>query len=92
MAIAVVTIKLMMKSTDISMKEVEDKARKKITKFYSKVGEIRVEQEPIAFGLMALNLTFALDESLGTEKIEGQLKRIKGVASSSVIDYRRAIG
>lgn len=92
MGIAIVTVKLMMKGVDTDLHAVEKKAREKIKRFYDKVGEIRVEKEPVAFGLIALNLTFVLDEKLGTEKIEGQLKRIKDVASSTVVDYRRALG
>ena len=52
----------------------------------------KTEIEPIAFGLNAVILQFAIDESESIDKIENPLKKIKGVSSAEVIDFRRAFG
>ena len=48
---------------------------------------MKVEQEPIAFGLKALKITFVADESKGsTEALEQDIKTISGVNSVEVVD------
>lgn len=91
MAQLVVTIKLMPESPDVDLKKIEEEATKEITKFGGDVG--KVEIEPIAFGLKAVNLIFVMNESLGnTDNLEEILSKIKGVESVEVTDLRRAIG
>lgn len=88
----VVTIKIMPKSPEIDLDNVETQAKEKI-KAFSDSQEMKIEQEPIAFGLKAINLTFVMDESKGSiDPLEEQLKTIKGVNSVETVDVRRAIG
>lgn len=82
----------MPESTDIDMDELEKKVKEKILEIYGDVGEIRLEEEPIAFGLRALKFTFVIDEKLGCDPIEQAVAELKGVASARVVDFRRAIG
>ena len=63
--------------------------REIVEKAQGKVNE--VEEQPIAFGLKALILSVAMDESLETAELEESLKSAEGVSSLDVIDYRRAI-
>ena len=54
---------------------------------------MKSEQEPIAFGLKALKITFAMDENKGsTDTLEEDINGIEGVNSVEVVDVRRAIG
>ena len=53
---------------------------------------VRYEEQPIAFGLKALIATLAWPEEKDTELVEQIFKKIKGVSSVDIIDYRRAIG
>ena len=48
-------------------------------------------EEPIAFGLKALIASFGIDESQEMEPIEEGFRNIEEVASSELIDMRRAI-
>ena len=67
-------------------------AKKKIAHFAGE-GETRVEIEPIAFGLKAVKIIFVTDEKKGgTDSLEAEISKIKGVNSVEVIDVRRAIG
>ena len=92
MARVVATIKIMPQSPDIDLSSIEEKARKKI-KSFSGNGEMRAEQEPIAFGLKALKITFVMDESKGSpDALEEDLRSIDGVNSVETIDVRRAVG
>ncbi|MBU2638529.1 MAG: hypothetical protein KJ955_06145 [Nanoarchaeota archaeon] len=90
MAIAIITIKLMMDSPDTNLPEVEEKAKEIIKgiggEFY------KTETEEIAFGLKALKLTFTCDEKLGSDAFEEKLKDIEGVSNAQCVDFRRALG
>ena len=91
MAQLVVTIKLMPESPDVNLKKIEEEATEEIKKFGGDVG--KVEIEPIAFGLKAVNLIFVMDEKKGsTDPLEEIISKIDGVQSAEVTDVRRAIG
>ena len=92
MAQVVITLKIMPSSLQIDLIKIEHEAKAKIANF-SQNDEMRSEQEPIAFGLKALKITFAMDENKGsTDALEEDIKKIKGVNSAEVVDVRRAIG
>ncbi|MEK6859258.1 MAG: elongation factor 1-beta [Nanoarchaeota archaeon] len=90
MGTALVKIKLMPESPDTDLDAIEKKAKKIIDK--ASTMPARIEKEPIAFGLVALILTFAIDESQSIDETENLLKKIPHVNSAEVIDFRRAIG
>ena len=92
MAWVVATIKIMPESPETDLSGIEEEAREKI-KSFSGSREMKSEQEPIAFGLKALKITFVMDESKGSpDALEEQLRSIEGVNSVETIDVRRAIG
>lgn len=91
MAKVIVTLRIMPDGVDTDLKNIEIKATEKITKAQGSV--VKVEIEPVAFGLKALKLFFMMDESLGsTEKLETEISSIEGVQSVDAVDVRRAIG
>ena len=92
MAFAGVTVKIMPESVDIDRNDLKIKIDKIIVQVYGDVGEIRYEEEMIAFGLMAMKFTFVIDEKFGSDPIEEALTDVEGIASARVIDFRRAIG
>ena len=92
MASVVITIKIMPESPETDLKEIE-KSSKEYIKSFTGETEIRVEEENIAFGLIALKITFVMNESKGNiDPLEDQLRNIDGVNSVEVIDVRRTIG
>ena len=92
MSQVVVTIKIMPESPEVDLNKIETEAKEKI-KTFSDSQEMKTEQEPIAFGLKALKITFVMDESRGsTDPLEETLKNLDGVNSVETIDVRRAIG
>ena len=92
MANVVVTLKLMPEDVEIDLEALQREAENAIHHYIGE-GEIRVEQEPIAFGLRALKLTFVMDESQGgLDPLEDILRNLDGVQSVQVEDVRRAIG
>jgi elongation factor 1-beta len=92
MADVVVTIKIMPDSPDINLKTIETEALSEI-KSFTGIDNHKVEIEPVAFGLKALNITFVMAESKGaTDPLEEKISKIKGVNSVEVTDVRRAIG
>ena len=92
MARVVVTLKIMPESPETDLNSIEAQAKSRISDF-SQSKEMKIEQEPIAFGLKALKITFVMDESKGsTDILEESIKTISGVNSVEVVDVRRAIG
>ncbi len=92
MANVVVTVKLMPSSPEVDLAKVEEEAKKMITDFAGET-ETKTEEEPIAFGLKALNVIFVLDEAKGsTDELEKNLSEIENVESVQVTDVRRAVG
>ncbi|HII14913.1 MAG TPA: hypothetical protein HA362_01240 [Nanoarchaeota archaeon] len=90
MAIAIITIKLMMEAPDTDLKAVEEKAKSIITE--QKGQFYKAEVEEVAFGLKALKVTLTCDEKLGSDLFEDKLGAIEGVGNSQCIDFRRTIG
>ncbi|MBW2966633.1 elongation factor 1-beta [Candidatus Woesearchaeota archaeon] len=92
MANVIITLKIMPESPEIDLKKISEEAKNKISDFAGP-GEMKIEEQPVAFGLKALNITFVMDESKGsTEPLEESISEIKGVQSVEVTDVRRAIG
>ena len=91
MADVVITLRIMPESPETDLKAIEKKAKTFISKYGGEVGKVNVE--PIAFGLKALDLIFVSNEDLGsTDKLEQNVASIEGVSSVEVTDVRRAIG
>ena len=91
MANVVVKLKIMPEGLETDLKRLAEIIRHKIKAFGGH--EIRYAEEPIAFGLRAIILTFLMDEQKGsTEPLEKELESMQEVKSAEVIDVRRAFG
>lgn len=87
---AAVQYKIMPESPDTNLSEILKEAKKIIE---SKQGAFsNSEEQPIAFGLKALTISFAFPEENEIEEIGNALEKINGVSSAEMIDYRRALG
>ena len=92
MATVIVTLKIMPESPEVKLDKIESEIKKKIEAFTGET-EKKTEEEPIAFGLKALKITFVMDEAKGsTEPLEDSIKEIEGYQSAETIDVRRAVG
>jgi len=90
---AIITLKIMPESPETGLEAIRSAAEEKIDAFVGESGEKRSEEEPIAFGLTALKITFVMEESKGsTELLEKEIAAIEGVQSVDVVDVRRALG
>ena len=54
--------------------------------------QIKIEEEPIAFGLKAIILSFAWNDEIDIEKLEAALQKIENVSSVETLDIRKAFG
>lgn len=91
MATVIVTMRIMPSSPDENLDLIKVEASKLIAEFGGTVG--KTEIQPVAFGLNALVIMFAQDESLGdSEDAEKKIASISGVNSVQIIDVRRAVG
>ena len=53
---------------------------------------VRIEEEPIAFGLVALNVTIRMPDEGGIQdEIEERIRNIDGVDSMELITFTRAM-
>lgn len=90
MGTALLQIKIMPKSPKSNLDEIQKKAEKLITRNQGQ--NPKFEKQPIAFGLTALIVSFAINESVPTEPFETKLSEIPDVSSAEIIDFRRAFG
>jgi len=91
MADVVITLRIMPKSPETDLKAIEKKAKAYIGDYGGDVGKVNIQ--PVAFGLKALELIFVSNEDIGsTDKLEQNVASIEGVNSVEVTDVRRAIG
>lgn len=90
MGTVLLKIRLMPSSPEVNLEEIKEKAKEIVEK--GKGRNCSFEEEPIAFGLKALIVSFEIDESQELEPVENELKDIENVNSTQVIDMRRAFG
>ena len=90
MGTALVIIKIMPESPDVNLDEIQEKAKAMVEEKGGKKSSTKTE--PVAFGLNAIILNFAMDESLAVDDFQTPLQEIDGVNSAEVIDFRRAFG
>ena len=81
-------------SPDVDLSTIESQAIEMIDAFAGKPdAQKKVEKEPVAFGLVALNIMFLMDEEQGSpDDLEEKLGAIEGVQNAQVTDVRRALG
>ncbi|MDI6725143.1 MAG: elongation factor 1-beta [Methanobacterium sp.] len=83
----VATIKLMPESPEVDLEKMKEEIIASIpegTEFH------KIEEEPIAFGLVALNVMVVVgDAEGGTEPAEESFAKIEGVNTVEVTDVRR---
>ena len=90
MADVIITIKVMPESPEIDLTSLEGTIKQNLEEEECKVMQINTEN--VAFGLKALMVTFARDESKGdTEPVEQKISDIEGVNSVQVTDIKRAV-
>ena len=91
MAQVIITVKLMPSDVEVDLSKLEKSASEEITRFGGKIG--RVTQEPIAFGLKALMISFFSDESKSNlDPLEDALRNVEDVESVDIVEVRRALG
>lgn len=83
MAEVIVTFKVMPTGTDVDLANLEKEIK-------SAVNPKRITREPIAFGLVALNVTTLVEDAGGKlEEIENKLRAIKNVSDVQVTGMTR---
>lgn len=81
----IVTFKVMPTSVDVDL----DKVEKELN---AAISPQRIVREPIAFGLVALNVTTFVEDSGGqVEKLEEKIRAIEGVADVEVTEVTRSL-
>ncbi len=85
MSDVIVTFKVMPTGVDVNLDDLEEQIK-------SSVNPNRIEREPVAFGLVALNVTLLVDDAAGqTDAIEDKIKEIQGVNSVEVTNITKSI-
>ena len=81
----------MPENPEIDLTQLAEKAKLIVSEFEGNVMEC--VEEPVAFGLKSVNITFSRDEAKGTsDDVEDKLNDLEEVASVTVADVRRGIG
>jgi elongation factor 1-beta len=93
MAEVIATLKIMPESPEVNLDNLELKAKEKIKDFIREDSTMKVEVEPVAFGLKAVNITFVMDEALGSpDALAEDIEKFEDVTSAEITDVRRALG
>jgi elongation factor 1-beta len=90
MGFTAIQLKIMPDSPSADLKAIEEKAEQIITSMHKTL--IKIEEQPIAFGLNAIILSFAWNDDIETEKLEAALQEIPNVSSIEILDIRKAFG
>ncbi len=90
MGFVAVQMKLMPDSPEANLKEIEKKAEAAINSMHKTL--VKIEEQPIAFGLSAIILSFAWNDEIDTEKLEAELAKLEHVSSVETLDVRKAFG
>ena len=90
MGFTAIQLKLMPNSPTSDLKAIEKKAEELINSMHKT--SVGIEEQPIAFGLKAIILSFAWNDELEIEKLEAELAKIDDVSSSEILDIRKAFG
>lgn len=89
MGTALIKQKIMPSSPETNLEEMKKNIQETIESENAK--NISFEEEPIAFGLKAVIVSFAIDESQELNPIEEKIKKIPNINSLQLIDMRRAL-
>ena len=93
MAKAIATVKIMPESPETKIDELEKKVIDIINEFAGEEVETKTEIIPVAFGLKSLNITFVMDENLGSpDPVAEKVQEMEEVNSAEITDVRRAVG
>ncbi|MBI1979002.1 MAG: elongation factor 1-beta [Candidatus Aenigmarchaeota archaeon] len=85
MAQVIVTFKVMPTGTDVDLDEMGNEIKKA-------VNSVRMSREPIAFGLVALNVTVVMEDEGGQlDAAEKKITSVSGVASVETTEITRAL-
>jgi len=90
MGFTAVQMKLMPDSPSADLKAIEAKATEIINSMHKT--QVKIEEEPIAFGLNAIILSFAWNDEIELEKLEAEFQKIAQVSSAEILDIRKAFG
>ena len=89
MGMALIKLKIMPDSPDADLEVLKNKATEKIKSIEGQITHF--EEQPIAFGLVALIAFIRIDEHKDTSLIENLLKDEEHISSTDIIDYRREL-
>lgn len=89
MARIVLSLKIFPKDIDVNLNSLKDKIVKSLPSYAS---VYKFEEEPIAFGLVALiaHIVFPEDRAGGLDEVEGCVRNISEVSDIQTIMVRRA--
>jgi elongation factor 1-beta len=90
MGMAIIKMRVMPTSPNVNLAELEQKLNDKVLSLGEKVHSF--EKEPIAFGLVALNMIVGWPETKDQSVLENAVKEIEEIESSEIIDFRREFG
>ena len=87
MAQVAITLKILPEDPKVNLEEIGEATRRILIK-HGKIASIRIE--PIAYGINAIVFVFIREESRGgTEEIEEEIKRIRGISEVRIDDITR---
>ncbi len=92
MAKVIVTFKVMPDNPDSDLEDIKSKLKDAIANFGGTINGV-MSEEPVAFGLNAVKVSFSYDENKGTtDDLEEALTKEDEIQSVEVVSVGRAMG
>ncbi len=82
-----VKMKIMPSSPEANIEEIKEKIQKMLEE--KQANRTKLDDEPVAFGLKAINVFFEWPEEKELEDVENSLKEIEEIQSLQVTDMRK---
>ena len=88
----IVTYRVMPEDGEVEYSKLEKATRKTIEKYHKTAKIMEINEHNVGFGLKAVKVKFSVDESMGSENLENQLRECKEVGDVVVEAMSRAMG
>ena len=82
-----VKIKVMPDSPEVDLSIIESNVKKIIEENQGTISSTK--QEPVAFGLKAIIITFSIIETFEQDPLMDKIRAIENVSSAEIVDFRR---
>lgn len=88
----IVTYRVMPEDGEVEYSKLEETTKKTIANYHETAKIMEISEHNVGFGLKAVRVKFSVDEKMGSEDLENQLRETEDVGDVVVEAMSRAMG